>query len=542
MFGMMVLGVLAFGAAGYICVLIISSIKEGKEERRFEEAKRRAEEERQLEEKKRRIQRARATLNALQGNFNLLEGSVESQLRESFYFTSSCTHSEGHWDKVYAGVNKTISDMQGIISAMKIANSTLFKEAHEENRYEAIERESLRVIPKARKLAEDYKAFGQRVENQPIIFVLNLENYGRVNEEFWHAVSEMTCDEAREYIQNCESLLSSTYFDELFKIDPEKVMKCLWVFATARPISTADLERAKAVVGRVFKYTHPECTIADLYVQKTLGMDNALRDPVRNLLEKFKYAGHWLHIFASSFMWMNAYQAEQTVLLHMLKEKLEMDPKLQDRLQSLSAGTGNAPDIFSVTSSASELYFDISALAWRDNDYVAFFDRLAFQDQQLTYSLAVRDENKDLFIPQGISLPEPAVMLNRIKAIFAEEYVAEAEAKAVKCFATSGAGKEEMDGILAVASACKQMGVLIHVAKIGKRLAIKFYTLAMPVDANRNAQKQQALSLYQKLSPTVTMWESSLKDTMLMAIEQSLNATTQTDVGGSGVTFEEPMF
>ena len=38
MFGMMVLGVLAFGVAGYILVLILSSIREGKENKRIEEA------------------------------------------------------------------------------------------------------------------------------------------------------------------------------------------------------------------------------------------------------------------------------------------------------------------------------------------------------------------------------------------------------------------------------------------------------------------------------------------------------------------------
>lgn len=45
----------------------------------------------------------------------------------------------------------------------------------------------------------------------------------------------------------------------------------------------------------------------------------------------------------------------------------------------------------------------------------------------------------------------------------------------------------------------------------------------MPTAMDLATQKQEALSLYNKLSPSVTMWESSLKDTMLMALEQMLN-------------------
>lgn len=81
-----------------------------------------------------------------------------------------------------------------------------------------------------------------------------------------------------------------------------------------------------------------------------------------------------------------------------------------------------------------------------------------------------------------------------------------------------------MDGIIVSSNECKQIGILIHIARIGKKLIIKFYTLFMPTGSDLPAQKQQALSMYKKLSPSVTMWESSLKETMLMAVQQLLNA------------------
>ena len=69
------------------------------------------------------------------------------------------------------------------------------------------------------------------------------------------------------------------------------------------------------------------------------------------------------------------------------------------------------------------------------------------------------------------------------------------------------------------------MGILVHIAQIGKKLNIKFYTLFMPDGNQLMEQKQQALSLYKKLSPSISMWESSLKDTTLMVVQQLLNTT-----------------
>lgn len=86
-----------------------------------------------------------------------------------------------------------------------------------------------------------------------------------------------------------------------------------------------------------------------------------------------------------------------------------------------------------------------------------------------------------------------------------------------------GSGEEKMEGILVSSNECKQMGIVIYIARIGRKLTIKFYTLFMPTAMDLATQKQEALSLYNKLSPSVTMWESSLKDTMLMALEQMLN-------------------
>lgn len=66
----------------------------------------------------------------------------------------------------------------------------------------------------------------------------------------------------------------------------------------------------------------------------------------------------------------------------------------------------------------------------------------------------------------------------------------------------------------------------------------------MPSGTRLADQKQQVLSLYKKLSPSVAVWESSMKDTVLMAIQQLLNAEPQTTFNGGNAanTGDGPIF
>ena len=59
--------------------------------------------------------------------------------------------------------------------------------------------------------------------------------------------------------------------------------------------------------------------------------------------------------------------------------------------------------------------------------------------------------------------------------------------------------------------------------KIGKKLNIKFYSLFNPLKKDVDIQRQQALFLYKNLSPTVSVWESSVKETVQMSLQQILN-------------------
>lgn len=529
---------------GYVIIQIMIAASKASDEKQ-----------REINTKKYDLERKRNTLNSQLDSLKMQE--------KSFYDSVKCFFGGGGgtYASVYGSAMNTIKIMESQVTAMKEtislmrrANAALVSSSRREdqsehisNEEEAISQKAPQAISRVNHMAESFKAFGEKVHMLPASKMMDDKKYGNINKKYWDYVSSVNRANAANFLEKCENLLNSTEFDEIYKLDINAILDCVWIFAIEKTFSASDFKRAKSVFYRIYKENHVDVIIADLYAKKKVGGEEVLRDSIRELL-KVQHSSEKLTLIASSLMWMNAYQSESMVLQHMLTTGKEMNAKTQERLHSLTNGGGKAPTGFNVRSSDNYLYFDVSALAWKDDEYIGLFENLTFQDRILTYSLAVRDENKDLFIAQGINVPSTRAVLAKLKNVFADGY-SSVTAQIVNSIALSGSGEERMEGILVTTKECKQMGILMHVVRIGKKLIIKFYTLFMPTGADLAVQKQQALSMYKKLSLPVTSWESSLKDAMLMAVEQLLNAnamsgakendkTPESDVAG----FDEPIF
>lgn len=429
----------------------------------------------------------------------------------------------GTYNSVSSDLDDKILQMETAVFRMKEANNVLVKDFPSANMHSTISVAESNMVSSINKI-EEFKRFSQKICALPFSIMLDEGSYGNINRSFWNAICGMARTDVVRYISICEQNLSNT--QHFYEIDIEKVLECVWFFAIEKPFSASDFQKAKNVFHRVYKQIHVDTVIADLYVKKSIGGEDVLRVQVLDLLNK-RLSPRFLTLVASSLMWMNAYQTELAVLQRMLSAGKEMTAKMQERLHSLSTGGGKIPGGFDVMSSANVFYFDVSALAWKDDEYVGLFENLAFKDKTLTYALAIREENKELFIPQGINIPDAAGIVNKINSVFSEEYGNSVTVRSANCIALSGSGEEKLEGVLVSPCDCRQMGILMYMARIGKKLIIRFYTLFVPHGSDLAVQKQQALSLYKKLSPSAAMWESSLKDTMLMAVEQLLNSSVQ---------------
>ena len=546
----------------FVCYLIVIGVVVCYASYKIMQAK--EEKEMKAEKIKSVLERHRKALNNEMNDIIKSEKNIIQDVQKFFKGYNTYESLYDHISYVSTEMENNLERMKEKLSLMKETNMGLAKLMRKEDQSaqigseekEMIYEKAPQAISNVKNIAKGLIIFRDNIYVLPASKMMDEKNYGKINRDYWE-YRNVICKGKRNIAVNMIELcinrlekncVNSAQIHDIFAIDIESVLACVWFFATENTFVASDFQRAVNVFNRVYKLHHADIIIADLYVKKKLGGEEALKGAIQNLL-KLNLNSEMLTLIASSLMWMNAYQCENMVLQHMLAAGKEMSAKAQERLHSLTNGGGKAPNGFELESSDMVLYFDVSALAWRDEEYIGLFENLAFQDKVLTYSLAVREENKDLFVSHGMNIPDKQNILNKFKKVFEEEYGLGIKTDMVNGVALSGSGEENMEGILVSSDECKQMGILIHIAKIGKKLVIKFYTLFMPTNTSLMEQKQQVLSIYKKLSPSITMWESSLKDTMLMAMEQLLNTTVisleeQKTVETTRETYvsEEPVF
>lgn len=392
----------------------------------------------------------------------------------------------------------------------------------------------------AQNIINEFETLGKRQTDLTDNIMMNSGEYGKINKLYLTSIQKlMQRDKAEQIVRKYREIIDSVDYDNFKEINMNELLKAVWFFAL-EPRFSSEFDDAKKVFCRISKKRNFDIIVADLYVKNKTGGEDALKDTIQKIL-KFKEKGELktklLTITASSLMWMKAYKSENTVLQYMLTNEMEMTPKMKQRLHDLSKG-GKSPEQYTKTSSDQKLYFDMSALTWKEEDYIGLFDNFAFQEKMLTYSLAVRDEDKELFVTKEINVPSLEQVEEKLEKVFEHEYGDMVKSMIVNGEGLSGSGEEEMQGILSFSDGCQQLAVFTYLVKIGKKLNIKFYTLFMPKEHQLDKQRQQALSLYKKLSPSVSMWESSLKDTILLAIQQLLNVEAGNSENANNVVNE----
>lgn len=395
-------------------------------------------------------------------------------------------------------------------------------------------------------LSNTIYGYSQKLSSLPMSKMIDNTEYGKCNRIFFDNISSLNDIEVKRGLADVVSTRSSGNYINSFRIDYIKVIQYLWFYAMKKPFDVNEYNLAVDAYRMVFcEYQKSEILLSELYYIKQLGSDNIINDKIRDLLKNNRN-GDELSILASALMWMGAFSAEKIVLEHMVKSQCNLTPKQQTRLHSLANSSGNAPNSHDVASNTQEMFIDISSLSWDEDAYNAFFENLAFQDKALTYSLAVRDDTKDLMIKNPSSVPAENDVLASIKETLTSEFGNVAFAESKNTVAISGTSREKMSGVFVTSRQCNYLGILVYLVPIGRKLNIKFYTLLVPITSNNKEVKQQALSLKNNISPSATMWESSLKDSILLAIQHILNRGTYTPnpapekrdaTGGSEVLF-----
>lgn len=380
----------------------------------------------------------------------------------------------------------------------------------------------------------------------PNVQMIDEKSYGKINSNYMDAISLLNKEDINRKLDLYNVILNVNSLPEcekLLDIDLDFLVKSIWFFALEKPFSMKSFQKVTDIFNRTYRYLYIEEYTAELYALKQVGGNDALRTRVKEILN-YKWNAYDLTQIASNLMWMGAYEAENIVLQSMLNNKMEMSPKAQERLHALATNGGKSPQSLNIEITNKSLYFDVNALAWKEQEYEGLFENLSFQDAKLSYGLAIRDDNKNLMVSKDIDISNESRILERIKVVFEEEYDKTVSAEAIECVAISGNVEEKLNCIVAKTDEVRYLMILMHIARIGKRLNIKFYTLFMPMEDDITLQKQQVISLKNKLSPTVTNWEESLKENMLLAIQQILNTSISSESNPKEIdsSSNEPMF
>lgn len=426
------------------------------------------------------------------------------------------------WCKKENNYSSLISYLNNQANQLSTIKSKLQNQRYTTRRLQKVyERTS--EIQEITSLASTINGYAQKLSSLPMSKMIDNTEYGKCNRIFFDNVRGLNDIEVKRGLSDVLSTRNSGNYINSFRIDYIKVIQYMWFYAMKKPFDVNEYNSAVNAYKMVFgEYKKSEILLSELYYIKQLGSDNIINDKIRDYV-KNNCNGNELSILASALMWIGAFSAEKIVLEQMLKAQCSLTPKQQTRLHSLANSSGNAPNSHNVASNTKEMYIDISSLSWDDDAYNAFFENLAFQDKALTYSLAVRDDTKDLMIKNPSSVPSEKDVLASIKETLTNEFGNAAIAESKDTVAISGSSQERMKGVFVTSRQCNYLGILVYLVPIGRKLNIKFYSLLVPVTSNNREVQQQALSLKNNISPSATMWESSLKDSILLAIQHLLN-------------------
>lgn len=175
-------------------------------------------------------------------------------------------------------------------------------------------------IRKCADIVITYENFCEKVTCFSTSRMFDPSDYGKENKKFWLSVRTLTRKIVEGIVRNNEYLLDSNDVEQIFAIDLELALKCVWFFAMEKPYSALDSQRAIKICLRLYRRKTIDIVLAELFAIKQMSGETAVfRERVRELLKNERSVQE-LVVFASAFMWMNAYQEESMVLQYMLSK------------------------------------------------------------------------------------------------------------------------------------------------------------------------------------------------------------------------------
>ena len=152
---------------------------------------------------------------------NRYKESIDSKRR------NFCNTLNVFWQTSYYGYNETYETLKRIIADMKRENEILVRKSKEDSETE--------MISQLAQFAEKFNAFGNALKTLPDTRIMDINNYGHIQKEYWITFQNQGKENVDSYIQSCEDVIKNVENDKILKIDIEQVLKCICFYATEKP-------------------------------------------------------------------------------------------------------------------------------------------------------------------------------------------------------------------------------------------------------------------------------------------------------------------
>jgi len=300
----------------------------------------------------------------------------------------------------------------------------------------------------------------------------------------------------------------------------------LWYYALREPENKTKITQCIKIYQTLNIVYCIDTLLAELYALSQTNERHLIILKVKAFLDdtRLRKEATDLTSLASMLNYLKMTEAEHVVLNFMKKAKLALSTVANERLVAIENMDQNAPVKQEITQTG--FYMDTSSVNWHDKDFEGFFKNLMIQNETLNYHLALRDHNHHLTLNKAVTLPSEGVINNTLNNAFDEEYGDEVKSKIIHGEIVTDGDHTPINGYLVSIDDCPQLGIFLHIMKLGKKLNIKFYTLYMPSNAPASEQKKMALAIYKQTTPAISAWEESVKETILATLQKLLNQST----------------
>lgn len=332
------------------------------------------------------------------------------------------------------------------------------------------------------------------------------------------------------------SSVSVCFYTEMYS-DAEYIM---WYYARKKPFDTNKFEHSckvyhylsgwglKVTGSRRAEEQYPLSElIARIYVKKELGGETMVESDKKIISDWIDGEIHKCEDngeincsdgerLASALAWMGLYHIELDVLKQLVKNKVQLDKTVQERLTFLSEGGTSSIKVYSVPKT-DNFMFDSSSETWNEKDISICFRNIKMKKLSFNYSLVLSAWKKTIPLTSGQTLSDKQLYANFEEMV--DDFDGEVRCRRINAKAVDLSNLEFEKAVLFTFTSERNrcVDVLFHCEKFGKNLNITILTLFTP-DDSLSLEEMEKYAVAIKSNTYV----SSFRESILQVIDDTL--------------------